>query len=112
MNPARTARMTAMAIADGIALYRVFGEADLLLYIGISNNFGRRWKEHAKKQPWWGEMRRLAVDCWYPSRVEAEEAETAAIQAESPKYNIRNIAGKPEEISRPQVAEDDYGTIV
>lgn len=26
------------------ALYRVFGEADLLLYIGVSKDFGSRWK--------------------------------------------------------------------
>ena len=37
---------------DPTALYRLFGDADLLLYIGISDDFGRRWKEHAKTQPW------------------------------------------------------------
>lgn len=35
------------------ALYRIFGDADLLLYIGISKDFGTRWKQHAKAQPWW-----------------------------------------------------------
>src|SRR3954453_14405675 len=81
--------MTVTAIADGIALYRVFGENDLPLYISISNNFGRRWKQHAKQQPWWDEMRRLTVDEWFASRPEAELAEDAAIKAEKPKYNKR-----------------------
>jgi hypothetical protein len=77
-----------MAIADGTALYRVWGDADLLLYIGVSDRFGTRWKEHAKQQPWWGEMRRLSVDSWHESRDEAEAAEQAAIKAEFPKYNV------------------------
>jgi hypothetical protein len=100
--------MAITAIADGIALYRVFGEADLLLYVGISNSFGRRWREHAKKQPWWGEMRRLTVDCWYPSRAEAEEAETAAIKADTPKYNKKNAGSK----ASNHQDENDYDTIV
>jgi predicted GIY-YIG superfamily endonuclease len=80
------------------ALYRVWGDGGLLLYIGVSNDFGRRWKEHAKQQPWWGEMRRLTADEWFGSRKEAEEAEQAAIKTERPKYNKRHlvpVAQKP-----------------
>jgi predicted GIY-YIG superfamily endonuclease len=29
-------------------LYRVYGEADSLLYIGISKHFGVRWQQHAQ----------------------------------------------------------------
>ena len=77
------------AVAKPTALYRIYGDADLLLYIGISDDFGRRWKEHAKKQPWWGEMRRLAADEWFDDRKDAEAAEEAAIKTEKPKYNKR-----------------------
>lgn len=73
--------------AGRTALYRVWGDADRLLYIGISDYFGVRWGKHAKAQPWWGEMRRLTVDAWYDRREDAEEAEAAAIKAEGPKYN-------------------------
>lgn len=69
------------------ALYRIFGDADLLLYIGISDDFGARWKRHAKAQPWWGERRRMTVD-FYGSREEAAAAEPVAIKAERPKHNI------------------------
>lgn len=69
------------------ALYRVFGAEDMLLYVGISEDFGTRWKQHAKIQPWWDEKRRLTVD-WHESRPEAEAAERAAIKAEKPKYNL------------------------
>ena len=72
------------------ALYRVWGDGDLLLYIGISDDFGRRWREHAKAQPWWDEMRRLTADIWYDRREDAEDAEAAAIKAEGPKYNKKH----------------------
>ena len=72
---------------EGTALYRIRGEESLLLYIGISDDFGRRWKEHAKQQPWWDEMRSMSVDRWYQTRGEAEAAEKAAIKAEKPRYN-------------------------
>lgn len=68
------------------ALYRLFGEDDALLYVGVAKTFGPRWHQHAHSQPWWHEVRRQSVD-WYPSREEAETAERAAIKAERPKYN-------------------------
>jgi predicted GIY-YIG superfamily endonuclease len=49
-------------VTERTALYRAFGGGDRPLYIGISNDFGRRWKEHAKKQTWWNEMRRMTID--------------------------------------------------
>ena len=67
-------------------LYHVFGEAGLLLYIGISKDFGGRWKQHARTQPWWPERRTMTV-ALCDSRPEAEAAERAAIRAEHPKYN-------------------------
>ena len=72
--------------AERTALYRVYDGQDTLLYIGISNDFGTRWKQHAKVQPWWGEHRRMTVE-WRDSRPEAEAAETAAIKTEHPRFN-------------------------
>jgi predicted GIY-YIG superfamily endonuclease len=78
------------------ALYRIFGVSDFLLYVGISNDFGRRWKQHAREQPWWDERRRLTVDEWFPFRSEAKAAERAAIKAEHPKYNkVHNVSRLP-----------------
>jgi len=91
------------------ALYRVWGDADLLLYIGVSNDFGRRWREHAERQPWWGEMRRLTVDEWFDSRPEAEEAEEAAIKAECPKYNIVHNGIARGRVAHAALAEPDAG---
>jgi hypothetical protein len=87
-------------VAGPTALYRIYGDADLLLYIGISDDFGRRWRQHAKKQPWWPERRWMTVD-WYDSRAEAEDAETAAIKAEGPVHNIVHAVPQPADWAHP-----------
>lgn len=76
------------------ALYRMFGAEDLLIYVGISKDFGRRWAQHAVVQPWYPEIQRQTVD-WYPSRDEAEAAEIAAIKVEQPKYNKQHALKPP-----------------
>jgi predicted GIY-YIG superfamily endonuclease len=100
---------------DNFALYRIWGEADQLLYVGISNDFGRRWREHASKQPWWAEKRRLTVDEWFESGQKAGAAEITAIRGEKPKYNKRHAqritTGEPSPrrpVSRPinELAEE------
>lgn len=78
------------------ALYRLFGEGDSRVYIGVAKSFGKRWQQHAHSQPWWPEVRRQTID-WYPDRDSAEAAEAAAIKAEHPKYNVmhnRGVAAK------------------
>ena len=86
--------MTATEASERTALYRIFGDEDLLLYIGISDDFGRRWNQHARVQPWWDEMQRQTVE-WLGSREEAEDAERVAIKAEKPKYNIIHAEPRP-----------------
>ena len=67
-----------MAASGQTGLYHVYGEADSLLYIGVSKHFGVRWQQHAQKQPWWNERRRMTVD-FYDDREEALDAEALAI---------------------------------
>lgn len=56
-----------MAYSERIALYRVYDSEGTLLYIGVSNNFGRRWKEHVRQRQWWNECKRMTVD-WHDTR--------------------------------------------
>lgn len=77
------------------AVYRIRGEADELLYIGMTGDLRVRWDDHAAKQPWWDELRSMTVD-WYDSREEADDAERAAIEAETPKYNKKYLAPRRE----------------
>ncbi|MFC9987835.1 GntR family transcriptional regulator [Streptomyces globisporus] len=70
------------------ALYRLYDTDDALLYIGISNNPGFRWKAHlysdSKK---WAPLATRRTDEWFETRREALAAEAAAIQAERPRFN-------------------------
>lgn len=76
------------------ALYRFFNADGALLYVGITEHLGIRWNTHAKKQPWWPQVARQTVD-WHETRALAEKAETAAIKAEQPKYNIIHVPKPP-----------------
>jgi predicted GIY-YIG superfamily endonuclease len=101
-------------MAERTAVYRIFGEADLLLYIGVSKNFGRRWQQHAKTQPWWDEHRRMTVE-WHDSRDAAEAAEAIAINAEKPQYNIGSgvlVINENAEAMPPAGVRDDLAAVV
>lgn len=68
------------------ALYRWWDEADLLLYVGISDELRGRTSSHIKGSSWMEFAARSAI-ARYPTRPEAKEAETAAIKSEHPIFN-------------------------
>jgi predicted DNA-binding transcriptional regulator AlpA len=92
------------------AVYRVRGEADELLYIGMTNGPAVRWNSHQLVQPWWDELRTLTVQ-WHDSRPEAAETEKLAIFAEQPKYNLTYLkpAGLGRERTPPEVLPVEHG---
>jgi predicted GIY-YIG superfamily endonuclease len=69
------------------ALYRFFTDDGRLLYVGISNSFPNRLMQHEAEKPWWQDVARVEVE-HFASRAEALAAETAAINAECPFWNI------------------------
>jgi predicted GIY-YIG superfamily endonuclease len=75
------------------AVYRFYDRCGGLLYIGISHNLAMRFANHAGEKTWWPEVARKTV-VMYGSRTEAEEAESAAILAESPRHNIAGRKAK------------------
>lgn len=85
-------------MSERTALYRVYDAADALLYVGISGNFGRRWEQHAKVQPWWPEVHRQTVE-WHPDWDAALDAEKAAIEGEAPLHNVIHKPEGPGEMS-------------
>lgn len=68
------------------ALYRLYGAAEQLLYVGISTQPEVRWTQHATDKPWWSLVRRRSVE-WHSNRPAAEEAERVAVRNEEPLYN-------------------------
>jgi len=73
-------------MTERTAVYRLYDMTDVLLYVGISKDFGRRWKQHASMQPWWGAVDHQTV-YWYPSRNDALLVEKTAITSERPVHN-------------------------
>ncbi|MFD3330148.1 GIY-YIG nuclease family protein [Streptomyces sp. NPDC058701] len=69
------------------ALYRLYDESEDLLYVGIAFDPRHRWKTHAREKPWWAEVHVREIE-WFPTRVEAEEAEASAIKGQRPKHNV------------------------
>lgn len=71
------------------ALYRLYSEVDVLLYIGITAAPRSRWAAHASRSEWWPDVHRKEIQ-WYESRAEAEIVEIAAIRSQRPVHNIRD----------------------
>lgn len=72
-------------------LYRIYGEKRVLIYIGITDDYDSRMRQHSEKS-WWAEVRGITTE-EFTDRSAAAEAEARAIRSESPKYN-RTHSGK------------------
>ena len=68
------------------ALYRLHAADNALLYVGITVNPSSRWHTHRADHAWWPEVAEKVV-VWFDSRIEAAQAEAAAIRAEHPLHN-------------------------
>jgi predicted GIY-YIG superfamily endonuclease len=83
------------------ALYRLYAEDNVLLYVGISQNPVLRFDQHAKEKPWWPLVVRKTA-AWCDSAGTALNAEAAAISSENPVHNIR----RPERKSKSTPARN------
>lgn len=71
------------------ALYRLHDHDGELLYVGISDDLERRWKDHAKDKLWWPDVASKSAE-WLPTRHRALAAEAKAIRTERPRYNVQH----------------------
>lgn len=69
-----------------VQLYRHFDGNGVLLYVGISLSSVARLCQHRNASNWFEEIRRIEVEV-FPSRRDAEAAETVAIKKENPLHN-------------------------
>lgn len=74
-------------VLERTALYRLYDAAGALLYVGITNDPGKRFSEHQRLSPWWSLVARRTIS-WCPHRSAALAAERGAIQNESPVWNV------------------------
>lgn len=73
-------------------VYLLYGESDVLLYVGISRNIGQRLRVHSESAPWWGEVVRAEYH-HVPTRSMAQRTERAMIWRLKPKHNIQHRGG-------------------
>ena len=82
-------------------LYRFFNAEGTLLYVGITNDPGRRMTKHRGGKSWWLEVARVEME-QHPDRLALRAAELKAIEHERPLYNIQHnrpaarVAAQPE----------------
>ena len=74
------------------AVYKHYDAQWAPLYIGISDNFGRRWQQEAREKSWWPDVAHQTID-WYPDEPTARAVEREAIRAENPRHNIVHRKG-------------------
>lgn len=77
------------------ALYRFYDAHENLLYVGISNDPWRRWREHVYDKAWYPQVKHQAVT-WYDTEPEAARAELGAIRAEGPRFNVAGALRPPD----------------
>ena len=85
-------------MARKASVYRMYDEDDRLLYIGASSETLGRFRAHASnpEYDWYEDVRTIKIEK-HPTMRDALEAERAAIQAESPVYNVSEYGvGRPE----------------
>lgn len=74
-------------------LYRFYDADGRLLYVGITDLPGRRFKEHSAAKDWWPLVVEIKIE-HLSSRPELEASEAAAIKAERPLYNVEHTERK------------------
>lgn len=80
----RVERKPSVVLGGGV--YRLFGEADRLLYVGVGSVPSDRVACHRRLKSWWPEVTRCNVE-WFADYKDACVAEDAAIKTEFPRYN-------------------------
>lgn len=82
----RKARQRELERLNGYEVYRLYSDADLLLYVGQTNNLSERLRQHSYESPWWQYVAWACLE----SAVDITEAlaiERQAIAEELPVHN-------------------------
>lgn len=68
-------------------VYRVYDDADRLIYVGCTNNLFRRLAQQ-EEMAWWAPQGAKVRAKVYPTQTEGLAAERKAIQTEHPRWNV------------------------
>jgi predicted GIY-YIG superfamily endonuclease len=75
-----------LKIRGAAAVYRLFAADGELLYVGMTKDVGRRFRDHSHEKDWWHLVARHEI-VQYETRGEAACAEDLAINTERPTRN-------------------------
>lgn len=87
-------RSTIYRPTEHTVVYFAENGADEVIYIGISNNTMRRWREHLAKKPWADEVEAMYVHEKHPTKWDAMAREEALIKQYRPRYNVVHNCGR------------------
>lgn len=91
------------------ALYRLYDEGGVLLYVGITNMPNVRFDAHAMK-PWWSQVEHKDIK-WFANRQLASQAEVLAIRNEHPVHNsMHAVPGVPDVVTLVAIEEPEPET--
>lgn len=85
-SPAEAMALERSQPSGKTCLYRFYNGQQDLLYVGISGNVSKRCDQHRLRSEWWNDTEFLTVE-WFDTRMQAFNAETAAIKVERPLHN-------------------------
>lgn len=68
-------------------VYRYFDRDDNVLYVGLTDDFGRRLKEHHQIASWFPNVQRCEV-FFFDDYADAEMTESTLIRANTPLHNV------------------------
>lgn len=88
-------------------LYRLLGTSGVLLYVGITNNWPSRMKQHMADKPWWGEVAGVELVGVIGTRAQLEAIERAVIKAERPIHNVAHNHKPVDTRTDTQIAVDE-----
>lgn len=85
------------------AVYRCWDAHGKLLYVGCSPNPLSRVGEHARFKAWAQNLATITVE-WFDGKPEALAAEKAAIQKQTPEWNVHHSAS-PKRCAPPYLVD-------
>lgn len=80
------------------SVYRMFDAEGALLYVGCTAQWPLRLDQHRVGRPWWQDVATVTIES-FPSREDALDAESRAIEVEHPLHNA----------DRSAVAKENWG---
>lgn len=95
-----------------LVLYRFFNANGDLLYVGRSTVIGSRLQAHRNTSEFYPQVAKITLQRGFGSLMELNQAETAAIIAESPKYNVSLTPAPSAPYNRAINSASHYTTMI